>query len=124
MLNREGNPRYEPQVAQMSIAPESGFIPEWTTGDRMRKARELASLKQSEMAAEIGIGRSTIVTYETGKSEPPRPVLLAWSFRTGVPLQWLHSGTVPPVRGGDEASSDQGEFRNCHVPRLRLAVAA
>jgi DNA-binding XRE family transcriptional regulator len=55
----------------------------------MRKAREYANLKQTEMAAEIGIGRSSIINYEGGKAEPPRPVLLAWAMCTGVSYKWL-----------------------------------
>jgi transcriptional regulator with XRE-family HTH domain len=70
----------------------------------MRKAREHAGLKQSELAAEIGVGRSTIVTYETGRSQPSRPVLLSWALRCGVPFEWL-AGTGPSTWGGGRLAS-------------------
>lgn len=58
----------------------------------MRKAREHAGLKQSELAAEIGIGRTSVTHYETSQKDAPRLVLLAWAFRCGVPLDWLRYG--------------------------------
>lgn len=74
--------------------------PQWTLGDRLRKAREHARLKQTEMAAEIGIGRSSIINYESDKAEPSRPVLLAWAMRCNVPYEWLTGEPVFRRRGG------------------------
>jgi transcriptional regulator with XRE-family HTH domain len=64
-------------------------VPEWTTSDRLRKAREHAGLQQAELATAIGVGRTSVVRYEAGQSVPSRPVLLAWAMRTGVSLEWL-----------------------------------
>jgi transcriptional regulator with XRE-family HTH domain len=63
--------------------------PEWTLADRLRKAREHAGLEQRELATEIGIGRSTIVSYEAGRTVPHRPVLVSWALRCGVSYEWL-----------------------------------
>jgi len=80
----------------------AGVIPAWTTGDRLRKAREFVGMGQQEMADEIGISRRSVSAYECGGSTPRRPVLLSWALRTGVPLEWLRSGTTESPRpGGD-----------------------
>ena len=79
-------------------------VPAWTLGDRMRKAREHAGLKQSELAAEIGIARSSIVNYESSRTEPSRPILLSWALRCGVPFEWL-ADTGPTTWGGSRLAS-------------------
>lgn len=66
-----------------------GLIPEWTLGDRLRKAREHAGLKQAELAQIIGIARSSVVSYESDRTAPSRPVVLSWSLATGVPAEWV-----------------------------------
>lgn len=53
----------------------AGIVPEWTTGDRLRKARELTGLERSEFARELGISRNTVTNYEHGKVEPRVVVL-------------------------------------------------
>jgi transcriptional regulator with XRE-family HTH domain len=70
----------------MTEATHPASVPQWTLGDRMRKAREHAGLKQAELAEEIGIGRSSVVNYESGRAVPSRPVMLAWS------LAWVTLG--------------------------------
>jgi transcriptional regulator with XRE-family HTH domain len=41
------------------------------------------------MARELGIGRSTLAAYESGKNVIPRKIVLAWAVCTGVPREWL-----------------------------------
>jgi transcriptional regulator with XRE-family HTH domain len=86
-----------------------GLVPQWTLGDRLRKAREIASLNQSEMAEQIGIARNSIANYEGGKYEPPRPVMIAWAFRTGVALDWLETGRVTAVPDDDETHHNRSD---------------
>lgn len=74
------------QTEQMSLP---GLTPQWTLGDRLRKAREIAGLSQGEMADAIGIARNSVGRYESGAYDPSRPVLIAWAFRTGVSLNWI-----------------------------------
>jgi transcriptional regulator with XRE-family HTH domain len=74
----------------MTTAPlEGATVPQWTVGDRLRKARLHAGLEQTELAREIGISRATISSYEADKTTPSRPALLSWALRCGVPLGWL-----------------------------------
>lgn len=77
-------------MAQPSTA---GAVPTWDLTDRLRKAREHAGYNQTQLAEATGIGRSTIVTYETGRSVPPRHVLITWAFICGVSVDWLIGDT-------------------------------
>jgi transcriptional regulator with XRE-family HTH domain len=70
-------------------------IPQFTVGDRLRKARELTGLDQGAFAEEIGVSRGTVSNYESGATRPKKVVLLAWSMRTAVPRLWLELGIVP-----------------------------
>ncbi|MFD2840113.1 helix-turn-helix domain-containing protein [Populibacterium corticicola] len=79
----------------MSIDAFAGKIPQFTMGDRLRKAREQAGLESSEFADEIGVSRNTITNYERDKVAPRKIVLKAWALRTGVPIQWLETGIAP-----------------------------
>ena len=73
----------------MIIGPVPSAIPEWTLGDRLRKAREHARLTQAELAADMEVHRTSVISYEGGRTVPSRPVLLSWSMATGVLLAWL-----------------------------------
>lgn len=79
----------------MATPMGAGRVPEWTLADRLRKARDDAAMKQTELAAETGIARSSIVNYESGKSVPRRPALASWAFACGVDFEWLAYGTTP-----------------------------
>lgn len=67
-------------------------IPAWTCGDRLRKAREHAGLKQQELADAIGIARGSVTNYESDKHPPRKIVLNAWAMATGVNPKWLETG--------------------------------
>lgn len=71
-----------------SIVPA---IPQWTLGDRLRKAREHAGMDQEELALRIGVSRGTVSNYELGRgTRPPKVVVLrAWANECGVPYEWL-----------------------------------
>ena len=86
----------------MSTQPEF-IVPVFTLSDRLRKAREVAGLKQATMAKEIGISHRSVTSYESGATVPRLIVLKAWAMRCGVPLQWLETGEAPSP-DGDGAS--------------------
>lgn len=71
-------------------------MPSWTVGDRMRKAREHADLSQVQLSDRTGVGRTTIVSYETGKTQPSRPNLQSWALATGIPYEWICHGDTSP----------------------------
>lgn len=84
------------------MMPEQGLIPTFNTGDRLRKAREVAGVSQDDMAEQIGVSRRSIVRYEGGGSVP-KSALLLYSLRTGVPMAWLQNGEAPPTGDGGGA---------------------
>ncbi len=45
-------------------------IPEWTPGERIRKARRELGLNQEDMAARLDVKRSTYEAWETGRNKP------------------------------------------------------
>src|SRR5690625_2722285 len=92
-------------------AAEMNFIPEFTVGDRLRKAREASGLGQTEFASELGISRNTVTNYERDHVAARRVVLLAWSMRTGVPLDWIRTGETKNPRPG-------GPDEGLELPRL------
>jgi transcriptional regulator with XRE-family HTH domain len=121
------SPRLLPNVARLpylghmtdTATSPPGGVPEWTLGDRLRKARVHRGLEQEQLAELIGLKRSTIGNYERGDTPPKRPVLLAWSVATGVPLKWIETGKPPPGPNGPDGgipSDDDGGG----LPRLDL----
>ncbi len=85
----------------MSVDVAAGEVPQWTMGDRLRKARQKIGLEQADFAEEIGIGRTTLINYENDKRAPKSIVLKAVALRTGVPLWWLEGRESPrPVGPG------------------------
>ena len=76
--------------------PPAEAIPRFTIGDRLRKARVSAGLEQRQLADITGIARSSVVNYESGRTVPSPPALLAWSRATRVSLAWLHHGDPDP----------------------------
>lgn len=89
----------------MTVNMEAGRVPQWSLGDRLRKARESAGLNQAELAERLGVARMTVSRSESGSTEPMRVVVRAWALATGVPLMWLETGEAP-APGGDGASSE------------------
>jgi transcriptional regulator with XRE-family HTH domain len=72
-----------------------GRVPEWTVGDRLRKARTTANVTTEEMAEYIGRTVRTISNYETGYvHHVPKLVVLAYAARCGVPADWLLYGSA------------------------------
>lgn len=91
----------------MTISP-AGLIPEWTRGDRLRKARETTGMTTRQFAEHIGVSQKTVTDAENDKRPNLRKILLnAWALGTGVPPEWLETGTVPTSGpdGGGEGSS-------------------
>jgi transcriptional regulator with XRE-family HTH domain len=93
----------------MTESPLTVSVPEFTLTDRLRKARDKAGFTQAGLARALGIGRSSLAAYESGKNETPRKVVLAWAMCTRVPPAWLADGDTGtgPNNGGEELLFDQ-----------------
>lgn len=68
-----------------------GIIPEWTLGDRLRKARQVAGMSQRELAEAIGEGSSSLAMWESDRATPRdlRRRLANIARVTGVNVEWL-----------------------------------
>lgn len=71
-------------------------VPEWTLGDRLRKARMDAGLEQDEMTAlliagQIKATRASVSSWERDTARPRdlMRVVNKWSDITKVPAWWL-----------------------------------
>lgn len=103
--------------------PNTGDVPSWSLGDRLRKARDHARLSQSELAARVGISRASVTNYETSRTAPNRPVLLSWAITCGVSLDWLAGSPHPGLTN----VSDDIEVRKpgiCTAPKAPALAAA
>lgn len=67
--------------------------PEWTRGDRFRKARTAAGFTQQELSERIDCSRRTINNFELDKIINPAPRYVdAWARHTGVSVAWIETG--------------------------------
>lgn len=76
----------------MSAEPhEAPVIPEWSTGDRLRKVRRLVDQSQAEFAAALGQNQKTYAAWELDTSVPRNLVAIAKRIEamTGVPAAWV-----------------------------------
>jgi transcriptional regulator with XRE-family HTH domain len=76
--------------------PPTNEPPEWTIGDRCRKARRAAGIEARELAVTLGVSPNTISNYENDRFDPKkaRRTLISWALATGVPLAWLETGAT------------------------------
>ena len=58
-------------------------------GERIRRLRTGARMKQSDLAQRLEISTSAVGMYEQGRREPPYHVLLKLSELFGVSVDWL-----------------------------------
>lgn len=92
-------------------------IPEWTQGDRLRKARETTGFGQREFAEHIGVSHQTITNAEKGHRTVRKITMNAWALATGVPVEWL-------VTGESSHDDDGGGGNNTLVRSYRRALRA
>ena len=103
--------------------PQTGRVPAWSLGDRLRKARDQADLSQAALAKAIGIARASVINYESGRSTPNRPVLLSWALQCGVDFGWLAGSPHPGLTN----VGDHPDVRNsprCTASKAPVPVAA
>jgi len=60
----------KPQNIQSEITLTVSKYPDKTFGEKLRKCRLTAGLKQSELARQLGVDEMTIVNWEIGRTEP------------------------------------------------------
>lgn len=77
-------------------------VPQWTRGDRLGKALDFAGLSVSAMADYLGVSRNTVGNYVNDRTGIPRPTLILWSMKTGVPIEWIEEGVEPSGPNGPD----------------------
>lgn len=101
-------------------------IPQFTQGDRLRKARALTGMTTREFADVIGVSHGTVTNAEGDKREVRRITLNAWALATGVPVSWLEHGHVEQdddPQGPDGGNTVRATHRNCErVSVLEIAA--
>lgn len=63
-----------------------------TIGKRFRDIRDQIGLTQTELAKQLGCGRSNISQIESGKNLPGGSILITLKSKYNVSLDWLFSG--------------------------------
>lgn len=71
----------------------------WSVGERIRKAREDHGWKQTDLAGELRVSRTTIGGWENNEHPASHLALRAISDLTGKPLWWLEGYDVQPSGG-------------------------
>jgi transcriptional regulator with XRE-family HTH domain len=61
-------------------------------GARIRDARKAAELTQTELAAEVGLERSSIANMEAGRQQPSADRVMAIGMALGADPRWLLTG--------------------------------
>lgn len=64
-------------------------IPQWSTGDRLRKARRDSGIGSQEMAARLGVARNTVTNYEADRTVIGADHLVTWCAATGCSADWI-----------------------------------
>ena len=113
-------------ITSLPNAP-AAIVPEFTKGDRLRKARVLAGLEQVELAGELGIHRQSVARYESDKAEPTTPVVVMWAWLTQVDVDWLATGKCTPRDSNSEPTGLESEIlkaSSAHIsePALDISV--
>lgn len=77
-------------------------VPEFDQADRMRKAQRQAGVSTAFMADQLGVRRETVSSWLNGHTKPIGPAVRMWAIITGVPLEWLETGSYTPSDSNPE----------------------
>lgn len=92
--------------------------PDWSFGDRIRKARIITGLTQGEFADEIGVKEGSLAAWETDRALPRDIVAIAKRVEmiTRIPAGWVLGIEVagPPDSPHDKPLSSQGLSKRRH----------
>lgn len=72
-------------------------IPVWDVADRLHKSLRVTGLSVQDMADELEVHRNTVSAWLNGRSRPKKTQLIAWALKTGLPFEWLSTGSGEPA---------------------------
>lgn len=111
----------------MSNADPSGNIPEFTLGDRLRKARKFGNVDVDELATILEVSDRTIRNYENEITPVKRKDVVLWAMRCGVNADWLWTGIARRDGDGDDGATvtmrEPARFGQGMPRVLKLAAA-
>ena len=90
----------------MTTQPNTGVVPTWTTGDRLRKARVMGGWTVAEFARQVLCSEKTVNNYEADKVKPRALLMEKWASVTGVDAMWLETGKTPTQPDGPSGGLD------------------
>lgn len=94
----------------------SGTQDEDTMGGRLQRARDAAGLTVAQVAARLGVRPSTVLAWETDRSQPRANKLQMLAGLLNVGLAWLMDGLG---KGPREASDELLESIAVRLARMR-----
>jgi transcriptional regulator with XRE-family HTH domain len=90
-------------AAEQSTGSSAVRIPQWTVGDRLRKAREEVGIGVEEIAAMLKRNRNSVTRYERSWTVDVN-LVRSYAAITDTPMEWLLTGELPGDDDGDELS--------------------
>jgi transcriptional regulator with XRE-family HTH domain len=76
-------------------------------GDRIRKARQAMGMSQEHLARAIGVSRSAVAQWETGRTGQVRANLARIAGTLGVSMEYVLTGGGSPSQGPAAESGDE-----------------
>ncbi|MDE1996240.1 MAG: helix-turn-helix domain-containing protein [Rhizobiaceae bacterium] len=90
-----------------------------TLGGRLSMARDAAVISVESLASQLGVGRETVLAWESDRSEPQPSILVKMAAMFSVSPNWLMTGAGDgPGEGSDERAL---EAVRLELSRLRSA---
>ena len=85
-------------IMEAMIKPERGgrMVPQWTVADRLRKAREITGMTQTDFGSLMYLTRKQVGNVETGVTKAGKELLIKWAMASNVDLEWLKTGEGSP----------------------------
>ena len=95
------------------------------TRKRYKIAREVAGFSQNELANIIGVSRTTVGEWESGRTEPAFSKLVALASATKQPLDWFAEGLEVESRARRDSNPQPSdwEYRKARTAFTRVLVA-
>ena len=78
-----------------------------TIADRLREALDAAGKKQADLVRDLGLDRSAVSSYLSGKYEPKQKAIYKMAQYLDVSEAWLLGFDVPKHRTADQKKNDQ-----------------
>lgn len=69
-------------------------VPQFDLADRLRKALRESQVDVQDMAAYLGVSRTSVSNWINGRIKPSLQTQRLWAMRCGVSFEWVRDGDV------------------------------